>query len=135
MAKKKFGSKATPLRERADETTGTDRQTEPPGAGLVPTAAPRMPAAVAREKLLRAIAREATAISKAKHKGRSDKALKTLAHAYALVATEETHTGPDAPARTGSGSGGGDGKGLLPSMRTAFLVKGKSTRKGKHDGD
>ncbi|MFD7666097.1 hypothetical protein [Streptomyces sp. NPDC059788] len=130
MAKKKSDSKARPGTEQAEETLGFGRQPETAEAGLAPTAAPQASAAVAREKLLRAIAREATAIRKAKHKGRSCKALESLAHAYALVASQETHSGPHASAHTGSG-----GRGFLPSMRTAFLPKGTNIRKDKHDGD
>ncbi|MFH8344562.1 hypothetical protein [Streptomyces sp. NPDC018045] len=125
MAKKKSGAKAKPLTGEAGEIIGVDQQTESAEAGLVLTAARQAPAVVARDELLRAIAGEATAIGKAKHKGRSGKALQTLARAYALVTAEKSHSAPDTPARTGSG-----GRGFLPSMRTVFLAKRTSLRKG-----
>ncbi|MEV5595340.1 hypothetical protein [Streptomyces sp. NPDC052496] len=125
MAKKKSGHKAKPLTELNDETV-VGRPLEPAEAGLVLTAVPQAPAAVAREELLRAIAGEATAISKAKHKGRSCKALRSLARAYALVAAGETHNAR--PARTGSGTGV---RRFLPSMRPVFLLRGTRARHHK----
>ncbi|MFK8843798.1 hypothetical protein [Streptomyces sp. Ac-502] len=130
MTKKKSGSKDKTLTEQADETVGAERPPETVEAGLVLTADPQAPAVRARKKLLKAIAGEATAISKAKKgRGRSCKALNDLARAYALVAAEETRSGPAASANSGNGS-----RKFLPSMRTVFLAKGSRGRKGGHDG-
>ncbi|MEU4202170.1 hypothetical protein AB0B15_29890 [Streptomyces sp. NPDC045456] len=130
MTKKKTGAKDKPLTEQADESVGigVGRPSGTAEAGGVPAAAPQAPAILARKKLLKAIAGEATAISKTKRRGRSCKALKDLARAYALVAAEETRGGPAASADKGNG-----GRGMLPAMRTVFLAKGMGVRKGKRD--
>ncbi|MEU6961289.1 hypothetical protein [Streptomyces chrestomyceticus] len=133
MTRKKTGSKDKPLTEQAEGSVGIGagigRLPVTAEAGRVVTAAPRTPATSARKKLLKAIAGEATAISKAKRGGRSCKALKDLARAYALVAAEEARGDSATPAETGNRR-----RGLLPSMRTVFLVKRASGRKGKRDG-
>ncbi|GCD40505.1 hypothetical protein [Streptomyces paromomycinus] len=144
MTKKKTGPKDKPFTEQADGSVGigvgigigVDRASGTADADRVLTSAPRTPASSARKKLLKAIAGEATAISKAKRRGRSCKALKDLARAYALVAAEETRSGLTAPARTGNGGARtkSGGRGILPSMRTVFLAKGASGRKSKGDG-
>ncbi|WP_030672835.1 hypothetical protein [Streptomyces rimosus] len=95
-----------------------------------PTAVPRSPAAVTHEKLLKAIAGEATALRKGKRKGRSSKALKNLSRAYALVTAEGAHHDVGVPAATGKSRG----RTFLPSMRTVFLVKRAGGKKGKRDG-
>ncbi|MFI2238846.1 hypothetical protein [Streptomyces chrestomyceticus] len=141
MTRKKTGTKDKPLTEQAEGSAGigagVGRPPETAGAGRVVTAAPRTSAASARKKLLKAIAGEATAIRKAKRRGRSCKALKDLARAYALVAAEETRSGSATPAHTGNaGTRTGDGgRGILPSMRTIFLTKRADGRKGKRDED
>ncbi|KAA6212888.1 hypothetical protein CP973_26540 [Streptomyces albofaciens JCM 4342] len=95
-----------------------------------PTAVPMSAATVAREKLLRAIAGEATALGKGKRKGRSSKALKTLSRAYALVAAEGVHHASGLPAAPRKSRG----RTFLPSMRPVFLVKRAGGKKGTRDG-
>ncbi|MFD6182888.1 hypothetical protein [Streptomyces goshikiensis] len=101
MAKKKTEPESSPTPDQPQDTASSEGKRDAPApVGLVLTAVPQSPAAAeAREALLKAIAREADSIAKAKDKTQSAAALESLARAYTLVTTA-------APTQPGLHAGG-----------------------------